>query len=190
MSANVPVSNSPFPFPTRAAEPWEQPAGHLAVQLRYPACLLEEASILTCLAPQPVHLLGSSSDVVAAALAAGSVAGMLNHRREAAEMAAAGLLESSSPGSALESSSSNSSGESGGCPSRCTSNNSSSSTCTAVGPLLLAAAEGARGLSALWWRPLPPMRAMPAAQLQRPCSGLCSGGRRACGQAQLSAAGC
>lgn len=61
------------------------------MQLRYPACLLEEASISCCLAAQPVHLLGSSSDVVAAALAAGSIATTLCHQREAAEMAAEGL---------------------------------------------------------------------------------------------------
>ena len=97
------------------------------MQLRYPACLLEEALIHSCLTPQPVHLLGSSSDVVAAALAAGSVAGMLNHRREAAEMAAAGLPESNS-GSALDSSSS---GGSEGCPSRRTSYSSSTSSCSA-----------------------------------------------------------
>ncbi len=58
------------------------------MQLRYPAWLLKEAAISSCLQPRPVHLVGSSSDVVAAALAAGSVAGMLNHGREAAEMAA------------------------------------------------------------------------------------------------------
>lgn len=58
------------------------------MQLRYPACLLAEAAISCCLAPQPVHLLGSSDDAVAAALAAGSLAAVLNHRREAAEMAA------------------------------------------------------------------------------------------------------
>lgn len=50
--------------------------------------MLAEATLVSCLAPRPVHLLGSSSDVAAAALTAGSVAGMLNHRREAEEMAA------------------------------------------------------------------------------------------------------
>ncbi|KAL4443834.1 hypothetical protein ABPG75_011571 [Micractinium tetrahymenae] len=71
-----------------AAEPWERPAGSLTVRLRYPACFLDEAAISSCLAPQPVHLLGCERDVVAAALAAGSIAGMLAHQREAAEMAA------------------------------------------------------------------------------------------------------
>lgn len=70
-----------------AAEPWEQPPGCLRVQLRYPACLLEEASIATRLVPQPVHLLGSSSDAVCASLAAGFMAGLLCHRLEAREMA-------------------------------------------------------------------------------------------------------
>lgn len=78
-----------------AAEPWERPPGDLRVQLRYPAWLLAEARVACCLAPQPVHLLGSSADAVAAALAAGSVAAALCHRREAAEMAA------EAPGAAL-----------------------------------------------------------------------------------------
>lgn len=71
-----------------AVEPRERPAGSLTVRLRYPACFLEESSMRTCLAPQPVHLLGCGRDVVGGALAAGSLAGMLAHRREAAEMAA------------------------------------------------------------------------------------------------------
>ena len=78
-----------------AADPWEQPAGDLTVRLRYPACLLAEARISCCLAPAPVHLLGSGGDAVSAALAAGSVAGMLGHRREVAEMAAAAASGSS-----------------------------------------------------------------------------------------------
>lgn len=81
--------NLPLPCALlHAAEPWEKPAGDLRVQLRYPAWLLKEAAIRSCLQPRPVHLVGSSTDVVAAALAAGSVAGMLRHRREAVEMGA------------------------------------------------------------------------------------------------------
>ena len=71
------------------------------MQLRYPAWLLKEATVHSCLRPCPVHLLGSASDAVAAALAAGSVAGMLCHRREAAEMANAETVgeEAAEPGS-------------------------------------------------------------------------------------------
>lgn len=84
-----PVHSRLMPAPPNAcpaAEPWEQPAGDLRVTLRYPSCLLTEATISCCLAPQPVHLLGSGDDAVAAALAAGSVAAALNRRREAADM--------------------------------------------------------------------------------------------------------
>eukprot|EP00887_Chlorella_sp_A99_P003997 scaffold11.g3997.t1 len=69
-------------------EPWEQPAGDLHCELRYPACRLADATIACCLRARPVYVSASAGSALPAALAAGALAAELRHQQLAAEMAA------------------------------------------------------------------------------------------------------
>lgn len=69
-------------------DPWDVPPGDLHIQLRYPAVLLHEKTVVSSIRSGPVYLLGCAEEPVPAALVAGSLAAGLRHRAEVQHMRA------------------------------------------------------------------------------------------------------
>jgi hypothetical protein len=72
-----------------AASPGVQaarPLCHMHAQVRYPGFQLGRSNVRSCLRPQALHLLGSSSAAVPAAMVGGCLAATLSHRLAAEEL--------------------------------------------------------------------------------------------------------